>query len=209
MRISVQPLQISTCQAQAKQGGRETEFDLFRLWFAPCEVRFRTRLVHLVDLGTDENLTNELILILVINMSLISARPGNVASLAASGQATFKHSLGMYTLETASPLATHKMRTFGAGLRVACPGISEEERATVRPEDPAALQPCRTVRMNYIALSDYGRSGEGASKCCGDAEGVNSVSTGLLNISDMKTGIKVSANVSVVFGSVSFSARQH
>ena len=174
---------------------------------APFGVRSSTRLVRLVDLGAEQNLTNELIRILVINVSVISASPRNVASLAGSGQVTLKHSLCMYATETASPLATHKMRTFGAGLSVPCPCISEEERATVRPEDPAALQPCRTVGMNYIPLSDYGRSGEGASKCCGDAEGVNRVSTGLLNISDMKTGIKVSADASVVFGSVSLGAR--
>ena len=113
----------------------------------------------------------------------------------------------MHTSETATPLAAHEMRTFGTVHSAAYACISGEERAALGlvGEDPAALERYRTVGMNYIPLSKYGSSGQGPSKRCSDAEGDNPVWTGLLNISNDETGIKVSVRGS---GSASFSARK-
>jgi len=113
----------------------------------------------------------------------------------------------MHTSITASSLAAHDVRTFGAVHIAACARISGEERATPRlvGEDSAALERYGTVGMNYVPLSEYGRSGQGASKRCRDAEGDNRVWTGLSNTSDMETGRKGSAGG---FGWAGFRARQ-
>jgi len=123
---------------------------------ADCELH-----LLLSRLRGQQNLTNELIP--AVHTSVIGARPRNVASLARAGYVTLKHSVRMRTSITARPLVSLKMRTFGAGLSVACACISESERATLRPEEPAAFERYRTVGTNYIPLSEYERSGEGAS----------------------------------------------
>jgi len=98
-----------------------------------------------------------------VHKSLISARPSNVASLAGASHVTLKRSVRIHTSITARPLVSLKMRTFGTSLSAACACVSESERATLRPEEPAAFERYRTAGMNYIPLSEYERSGEGAS----------------------------------------------
>ena len=117
---------------------------------------------YLADLGGQENLTDEY-LFLHNESARYRCRPRNLASFAGAGHVTLKRSLRMHTSITASPLATHEGRTFGAGVNVAYVCISESKRATPRPEDPAALERYITAGMNYIPLSEHERSGKGAS----------------------------------------------
>ena len=98
-----------------------------------------------------------------MNPSVIGAHLRNVASLAGAGHVTLKRSLRMHTSITASPLATHKVRTFGAGVNVAYACVSESRRPTPTPEKPAAFERYMTGGMNYIPLSEHERSGKGAS----------------------------------------------
>src|SRR5436853_7413581 len=99
-----------------------------------------------------------------MKLSVISARSRNVTSLGGD-QVTLKRSLHMHTSITATPLTSHEVRTFGAGLSVACACISKEQRATLGlvGEDRAAFECYRMIGMNYIPLSAYERSGKGAS----------------------------------------------
>src|SRR6266404_1241329 len=130
-----------------------------------------------------------------VNLSVISARSRNGAFPAGADQVALKRSVRTDTSETASPSTADKTRTFGAGHSAACACISGEERATPRMvgEDSAAVERYRTVGMNYIPLSEYGRSGEGASKRCRDVENDNRVRTGLARrTSEIETGRKVS-----------------
>ena len=72
----------------------------------------------------------------------------------------------MYPGEIASPLSAHKMQSFVAGHSVAYAFISEEQRAgpaiNRTSEQGSAMKLYGTVAMNYIQLSAYERSDEGA-----------------------------------------------
>ena len=72
----------------------------------------------------------------------------------------------MQTNEIASPMADRKMQGFVAGHGVAYAFISEEQRAgpaiNGTSEQGTAMKVYGTVAMNYIQLSAYERSDEGA-----------------------------------------------
>ena len=79
------------------------------------------------------------IFVFVMNPSVIGAHLRNVASLAGAGHVTLKRFLRMHTSITASPSATHEVRTFGAGVNVAYACISESKRATPQTRRPRCL----------------------------------------------------------------------
>jgi hypothetical protein len=116
----------------------------------------------------------------------------------------------MQTNEIASPMADRKMQSFVAGYSVAYAFITEEERAGPAidrtGEEGGAMQRYGAVAMNYIQLSAYGRSSEGASTSSTDVERDNHVFTDLpRRTSEIEAGKKPSGRG---LGSATFSARQ-
>ena len=145
------------------------------------------------------------------NLSVISTMATKVA-VAFVAEGPFSRSLKVYASETTSPLSSHNVQGFVAGISVAYAVISEKQRALraaidCASEEGSAMKVYGTVAMNYIQLCAIERSGEGAGSCCSNVERDNQVLTDLASTSLAEAGEKPSA-CRLRWSSASFSTRQ-